>query len=250
MFRRLRKLARLSKIPSYRRGLSLGVAAGIENERFLKSHSYRTILDVGANKGQFSLVALASNPAARIIAFEPIGHAAKRFRRLHSRTPNVSLLEIGLGDENGDRIFHISKRDDSSSFLPIASALRDLNPGTEEAYTTTFPVRRLDDVLREQDLVRPCLLKLDVQGFELEVLKGAIETLKRVDSIYSEVSFVELYEGQPLASDIILWLDSHGFKLDGVYYTSFDRTGRSTWGDMHFSPKKTECTDSHEGTPI
>jgi FkbM family methyltransferase len=164
MFRRLRKLARLSKTPSYLRGLSLGVAAGIENERFLKRHSYRTILDVGANKGQFSLVALASNPAARIIAFEPIGHVAKRFRRLHGRTPNVSLLEIGLGDENGDRIFHMSKRDDASSFLPITSALRDLHPGIEEAYTTTFPVRRLDDVLREQDLVRPCLLTLAVQG--------------------------------------------------------------------------------------
>jgi FkbM family methyltransferase len=239
MFRRLRKLARLSKTPSYLRGLSLGVAAGIENEIFLKNHSYRTILDVGANKGQFSLVALASNPAARIIAFEPIGHVAKRFRRLHGRTANVSLFEIGLGDENGDRIFHMSKRDDSSSFLPITSAQRDLHPGTEEAYTTTFPVRRLDDVLRGQDLVRPCLLKLDVQGFELEVLKGAIETLKRVDSVYSEVSFVELYEGQPLASDIVAWLDSRGFKLDGVYHTSFDRTGRSTWGDMHFSPKKT-----------
>ncbi len=215
----------------------MGVAAGIENENFLNSHSFKTILDVGANKGQFSLVALASNPGARIIAFEPMGPAAKRFRRLHQRAPNVSLMEIGLGDEDGERVFHISKHDDSSSFLPIAAVLPDLYPGTEEACTTTFPVRRLDDVLRGADIVRPCLLKLDVQGFELEVLKGGVETLKSVDSVYAEVSFVELYEGQPLASDIISWLDSKGFTLAGVYHTSFDRTGRSTYGDMHFSPK-------------
>ena len=148
MFRKLRKLARLSKTPSYIRGLWFGVAAGIENENFLKSHPFRTILDVGANKGQFTLVALACNAAASIVAFEPIGPAARHFRRLHGNASNVSLLEIGLGDENGNRTFHMSKRDDSSSFLPIASALRDLHPGTEEAYTTTFPVRRLDDVLR------------------------------------------------------------------------------------------------------
>ena len=115
-------------------------------------------------------------------------------------------------------------------------SLSEIYSGTEEAYTTSLEIRRLDDVLHDVALDKPALLKLDVQGFELEVLKGSLETLKRIDYVYLEASFIELYKGQPLATEVITWLADHGFNLSGVYHVSFDGTGRAVQADMLFTP--------------
>jgi len=92
-----------------------------------------------------------------------------------------------------------------------------------EAFGTTINVkkaiqlRRLASVLRRDQIVAPALLKIDVQGFELEVLKGSRELLNLFETVYVEASYLELYEGQALAGDVIEFMRECGFEIQGVY---------------------------------
>jgi FkbM family methyltransferase len=233
--RKATKLLQLLRRRVWRRGLAHGSAAAVEHTRFLAAHSFGTVLDVGANVGQFSLAVRAIQPKARIIAFEPLSEAAARFDRVFSGDSGTTLVRRALGSQPNEAIIHISRRADASSLLPIA-LIGELYPGVvEEVATRPVEVETLDSCVNAEELRRPVLLKLDVQGFELEALKGATRTLPSVDHIFAEVSFFPLYEGQPLASEIIKWLAERDFELAGVYHISFDRAGRSVQADMHFS---------------
>jgi hypothetical protein len=79
------------------------------------------------------------------------------------------------------------------------------------------------------------LLKIDVQGAELSVLRGAEKTLESVDSIFVECSFVELYEGQALANEVIEFLAARGFSIAGVFGPAYDADGRCLQVDALFS---------------
>ena len=79
------------------------------------------------------------------------------------------------------------------------------------------------------------LLKIDVQGFEMEVLKGCNSMLDYFSWVYVECSFIELYEGQALANEVIDYLHTHGFKLAGIYNMSYDRSGIAIQADFLFN---------------
>ena len=95
-------------------------------------------------------------------------------------------------------------------------------------------IRPLGDYLDPAEIERPCLLKIDVQGYELGVLKGAGSCLDHVDVVYVEASFVELYQGQPLADEVIDTLESLGFREAGRFNLSRDRHGREVQADFLF----------------
>jgi len=95
-------------------------------------------------------------------------------------------------------------------------------------------VAPLDNFISAADLVAPALLKIDVQGFELEALQGCASLLGSFQYVYVECSFVELYEGQALAHDVIGYLGEHGFRLSGIYNTHYDKSGLAIQGDFLF----------------
>lgn len=211
-----------------------GVAAGVEHERLLAYLGCRTIVDVGANRGQFTLAAMTACPSARIIAFEPLPSPARVFRRVIDGQRRVTLHEIALGSARGEAVMHVSRRDDSSSLLPIGPAQRSLFPGTGEVGTACVPVARLCDVVAPEALRAPTLLKVDVQGYELEVLKGCREVIESIDFVYAECSFVELYRGQALAAEVIAWLKESGLHLAALYNAVSDGHCRVIQGDLLF----------------
>jgi FkbM family methyltransferase len=213
MFRRLRKLSRLVREPLFVRGLRYGTAAAIEHRGILQSLKVNTVVDVGAHHGQFSLLARRLWPDARIHAFEPL--TGDHYDRLFARDAKVRLYRCALGEVPGTVEMNVAGRDDSSSLLPISENQVRFAPGTQAVRRQPVKVERLDAVLPE--IEPPALLKIDVQGYETWVIRGA--PLDRFQYVYCEVSFLPLYDGQELAGDVIKLLSS--FRVAAVNQVSF-----------------------------
>ena len=232
--RKITKLYKIFRQPRYYKALFSGVAAAVEHESLLRSICCKTIIDIGANRGQFSLVARHCFRDAQIFAFEPLSKPCEKFRTLFSDDKNVILHDVAVGPENGSVVIHISARDDSSSLLPITALQEALFPGTNEKTTESIRVRLLDAMIRPAQITTPAMLKLDVQGYELQALKGCENLLRKFQYVYAECSFVELYQGQALADEVISFLHPKGFALDGVYNTDYDLSGRAIQSDLLF----------------
>jgi FkbM family methyltransferase len=232
--RRFIKLLHLLIHHTYRKGLRYGVGGAIEHSAFLRSMPIVTIIDVGANKGQFSLAARRELPDAKIFAFEPLSKPYAICSQLFRNDGAISITHAALGSISGTADIHVSRSDDSSSLLPIGKLQSQIFSGTEEVGVERVLVMKLDDAIPAEKLEHPAILKMDVQGFELEVLKGGEKFLQSVDGIYLELSFMPLYERQPLAHEVLKWLEFRGFHLAGVYNVAYSKTGVAVQADMYF----------------
>lgn len=230
---RLRKLVSIIRIASFRNALFRHrVMAGVEH-RSIFLQPFATVIDIGANRGQFALVAREYG-CKKIISFEPLPEAASVFRELFASDPAVSMHMVAIGECDEQKRMHLSARDDSSSLLEIGKTQSDIFSGTHEIGTTEIEVRRLEQCLRSDEIVSPALLKLDVQGYELQALKGCNPLLDRFDAIYCECSFVELYKGQHLANDVIVYLYGLGYGFAGIFNPFYDGNGQCIQADFLF----------------
>ncbi len=208
------------------------VVAGVEHKPVLNS-ALMTVIDIGANRGQFALAARTIS-GARVISFEPLKQAAEIFEGVFADDPAVSLHQVAIGDESGEKLIHLSAHDHSSSLLEIGERQSAVFPGTHEVGTRVVRVGTLDEFISHKDIVSPAMLKLDVQGFELQALKGCKSLIDRFDFIYCECSFVELYKHQKLAHEVIDYLHAFGFNLAGVYNPQYDPGGNCIQSDLLF----------------
>ncbi|MCP9773851.1 FkbM family methyltransferase [Synechococcus sp. Tobar12-5m-g] len=210
--------------PKCWRALSLGVAPSIEHLPLLRALDVDGIIDVGANRGQFTLACQIAMRQLPILAFEPIPKEADTFDAIHGRKNNILLVRCALGEIQSESIMHLSHSLDSSSLLPIGNRQTELHPQTAEEGTMTVPVQTLDDSLPLMADRREQLLKLDVQGYELNVLKGASKTLTLCKYVYAECSEVALYEGQALRPEVSGFLRTFGFLESGSFNHQFQRS--------------------------
>lgn len=227
----LGKLGAIAAEPRAWRALGLGVAATMEHGAALGRREFATVIDVGANKGQFAAFAMRTWPRAQLVCFEPLPGPRATLARVTAG--HAKLFDCALGAEDGHADIHVASRDDSSSLLEMNALQKDLF-GMTEAGALRVPVRRLDACLESIDWKAPALLKIDVQGFELQVLAGAEATLKRVDAAYIELSFVELYKGQALADDVLAVTSAHGLSLAGVFNQTEGPDGAPIQADFLF----------------
>jgi FkbM family methyltransferase len=215
-------------LPSIRKGASIlarpyflsalvrhRVAAASEHLAPIRFCAANTLIDVGSNKGQFSLAFRNLRPHARIIAFEPLAEAADTYERVFVGDPLVDLHRVALAGRAGSARFHVTDRTDSSSLLRPGNS-QERAFGVHYASTIEVSVKRLDDSVDVSALESPIMLKVDVQGGELNVFEGCA-SLTDLDFIYVELSFVELYEGQPLFQEVCDYLSIRGFAVAGLY---------------------------------
>lgn len=229
MSSRLRKYARLLRTPACWPALVYGVAATLDHDEALRGERFATVIDVGANKGQFATYARWRWPEARLVCFEPLpGPRAMLARVTGGR---AEIFDCALGAASGEGRLHVATRADSSSLLTLGVRQKAIF-GMDESGVLSVPVRRLDECLAAP-LGRRALLKIDVQGFELEVLKGATGLLEWVDAVYVEVSYVELYEGQALHEEVERFLSEAGFGLMGCFNRCVHR-GELVQADLLF----------------
>lgn len=208
------------------------VMAGVEHKAAL-GRSLLTVVDIGANRGQFALAARYLS-GAKVISFEPLPSVAIVFQKVFSDDSGVKLHVAGIAEKSEKKIIHLSARDDSSSLLKIGEAQSTYFPGTHEVGTLEVQVGALDDFVTKEEIVRPAMLKLDVQGFELQALAGCRSLISNFDYIYCECSFVELYTGQALAGTVVNYLNGLGFVFSGIYNPSYDHAGNCIQADFLF----------------
>lgn len=171
----------------------------------------RTVIDVGANIGQFARAAAHHWPSVALHSFEPQPDCFRALQRALARVPGARCYQLGVGSERGVLEMHVNAHDHSSSLLPLGESHREAFPSAAESGTVQVRVTTLDAELDGQPLQHPVLLKIDVQGYERWVLDGAPRTLASVDFLVLELSFRELYEGEPLFFEMVEYCRSLGF---------------------------------------
>ena len=173
----------------------------------------KTILDVGANVGQFAVACTKIFPGVVVHSFEPLPHCVEELKGNVARLPGVRVYAVALGEREGEATMHVNSHSHSSSILGLGERHRKAFPDAREVQTIKVPVSTLDRELKSVPLEDPILLKLDVQGYEVQVLEGAAETLKKVDYVLLEASFRPLYEGEKTFLDIARMMEARGFEF-------------------------------------
>ena len=189
-------------------------AADARRIRALKDARVDVVLDVGASEGNYGGKLRQSGYTGRIISFEPLSNSFERLIAASRHDTAWRAVHTAIGDHDGEASINVSGRSTSSSLLPMASSHIAAAPDSAYVNHEQISIKRLDSVLK--DLIRPehrLYLKIDVQGYEANVLAGAPETLRRTRIVEVEVSMVPLYEGSVLYSEMIQRLDRLGFQL-------------------------------------
>lgn len=195
----------------------------------------RTVIDVGANVGQFSVATAKLMPEARIYAFEPVADCVRQLRDNTRKLPQVTVFPTALGDHTDKLEIHVNSHAHSSSLLPLDQGHHDAFPDARETALEAVPVATLDGVADQLTLSSPCLLKIDVQGYEARVLAGGPHLLKQVDWVVMEVSFRSLYQGEILFLELLELMKPHGFRfLRPVGWLSDPQTGEILQMDALF----------------
>lgn len=184
------------------------------------------VIDVGAHHGWFFHCWLDWCPRAEVSAFEPTRESYIRANELYGADPRVHLFQVGLGAEPGELSFNVlADSQVSNSFLPPQHEIwKSIEYNTGEISTRPVPVTTLDLFCAERGISGAYLLKIDVQGYELEVLKGAVGILPGIDYVFVESGIQRLYEGAPSFADIFLFLEKQGFHL--MHLRSWHRGNR------------------------
>jgi len=185
------------------------------NRPWLRELDIRTVLDVGANVGQFSLVIHEIFPAARIYAFEPLPECYETLCRRMSGVQTFRAFNCALGRVRGRVEFFRSAFSQASSALPMRPLHVEAFPYTKETEHITVNMMRLDDLAEELVIEGPMLCKLDVQGYEEGVIRGGGRLIGQAKVVIVEVSYRQLYESQPLFHEVYSLMVSLGFGYQG-----------------------------------
>lgn len=187
------------------------------------------VIDVGANRGQFAGALRRRGYPGRVVSFEPVSEA---YWELEARAASDPLWECrprALGSSSGSALMGVAANLYSSSLLAIDPSHVAAAPDSATVRTEQVKVARLDDEMGGLDRMRQrVFLKLDVQGYERDVLAGAEWTLQSVLALETELSLRQLYAGQPLWRDMVGLIEGHGLRLHALEEEFVDpRTGET-----------------------
>lgn len=192
-----------------------------KQEHWITDLGISKVFDIGANQGQFLGKMLQLFPHLHFYCFEPLLDCFSILKENFKQYPVVSFFNCALGSSNSTQTIYRNAFSLSSSLLPMHENHKEAFPFTKIEFEEQINVKKLDDFMY---LINPedrYLLKIDVQGYEMEVIKGGRDILKNATVILIEVSFKEMYEGQALFHEIYHTISNLGFTFHG----HFDQLG-------------------------
>ncbi|MCU0534210.1 MAG: FkbM family methyltransferase [Hydrococcus sp. Prado102] len=192
-----------------------------------QQYQINTIIDIGANNGDFAaFLAQKFNPKV-VYAFEPLESCLADLEAKKTIIPNLEILNLALSNTNGRANFYQNAYAPSSSLLPVSHYSKDFFPQTAQETSTTVEVAKLDDVLDIEKIPQDILIKIDCQGTEDLVITGGKEIFSVAKCVLIEASFVPMYENQPLFAEIYRILVDLGYRFAGIKnQISEPKTGR------------------------
>ncbi len=213
--RKLRKAADLMDVQDAWEARRLGVPLNLYRffQRVNVIAPIQTILDIGANRGDFSRFCAVSFPDATIHAFEPLTECRPVLKELAGKYQQIHLHPVALGETAGEVEMFENAYNPSSSILPMLDRHRELWPKTAWDKKIRVTMETLDHFVKNLDLKPPLFIKIDVQGYEMHVLSGAKRVLQNTSVIMTEVLFEPLYKDQADFIEIVNFLGGQGFRF-------------------------------------
>jgi FkbM family methyltransferase len=203
----------------------------------LRASDCRVVFDVGAYEGEVTAAYAEAFPEAAVHAFEPFPPTYQRLSERFQEYSNIHLINAAVSSRKGEAVFHVNKQASTNSLLPRpASGRRYFAQNGAASHAITVPTITLDEYCAEQEIPPPDILKLDIQGNELEALRGAEQLLCSgdVSLIYTEVMFVPHYEGSVLFNTLSSHLNERGYTLFNLYDLHWASMGQLRFGDALF----------------
>ncbi len=174
------------------------------------------MLDVGANIGQYGMRLRNNGYRGRIVSFEPYAQAFRQLERTAARDPRWEIRRLALSDQDGEAELNVAGNSFSSSLLPMTRRHLESAPDSRYVGTERVPTARLESIWRDSVGSARAWLKLDVQGFEMIVLRGAGERIGDVRAVQTELSLTPLYDGAVAWRTLVDWLAERGFSLAAI----------------------------------
>jgi FkbM family methyltransferase len=197
--------------------------------RLLKRLRIDCVLDVGAHLGEYHNLLRRIGYRGRVISFEPNPDALAILTAASASDPQWTVHGCALGDLDGQIPFHITRSSSLISFLtPDGPAAREFGDDSKVARTELVPIRRLDTFFADhaQELPEARLyLKMDTQGYDLNVLRGVASNIHRVAGLQSELSLKPIYSEMPDYLQVLFETARLGFEVTGVFPVTRDRAG-------------------------
>ena len=183
--------------------------------QYITSKKPISLIDIGASRGDFTESLQKVYGLSKALLIEPQPTLCKALKNKFNNS-KIFVQECAVAESERTQEMEVLNWDYSSSLLDVRRDIENINAilDLEVSQKIQCQVKILDKIMEEIDWHEPVdLLKIDVQGAELMVLKGAEKTLKRTKMIFTEVSFCRLYQGAPVFQEVYDYLHNQGFKL-------------------------------------
>lgn len=204
----------------------------------LREAQFSTIIDVGANNGQFASYVRKLFPRATIYCFEPLPESFLILDEWSKKQQEMVIpFNVAIGDKDGDvEMFLHEEHAASSSLLATTSLAEEYYPFTKGQQRVCVRQMTLDNALSEvqANLSSEILIKLDVQGYEDRVISGGSNIFSRATACILEVSLDNLYEGQACFKELLIMLDKLGYRYVGNLEQIYGEDGHVIYIDAVF----------------
>jgi FkbM family methyltransferase len=184
------------------------------------------VIDVGANVGQFALSLRRAGYSGRISSFEPVGETFEQLRKTASRDPEWDAHQVALGGEEAELDINVTESTTFASFLSPTQFSRDtFKRDVDVARTERVSVKRLDQLCEQLGITHTSrlFLKMDTQGFDLEVFHGAENLYSKIFGLQSEISVIPVYENMPDYLTVLATYRAKGFEPTGLFPVTRDK---------------------------
>jgi FkbM family methyltransferase len=221
----------------------------LENRRWIKALAKEVkttsplkFLDVGANAGQTLSEMKKFFPNSSVFCFEPDSNTFRQLSKAASQYDHAEVFQLALGDVSGNALLHRNRDSVTNSLLPNSDNIYQVHIAEPMSPVGNERVRvqTLTEWTLQQKIGFVDVLKTDCQGYDLRVLRGAgsLLTEKKIGWVCAEILFIDLYNGQSYADEILAFMRQHGYALYGFYELERDGEGRLTWGNALFKSTK------------